>query len=33
MNVEYEVYDYTGIIRVTGLVTKDLKKNLEALTG
>ena len=34
-NVEREMYDYTGrlIIGTTGMVTKGLKKNLEAIPG
>jgi hypothetical protein len=32
-NVEPEVYDYKVIIGATGIVTKDLRKNLEAIPG
>jgi len=32
-NVEPEMYDYTSIIGATGIVTRSLRKNLEAVPG
>ena len=32
-NVEHEMYDYTVIIRDTGIGTKGLKKHLVAIPG
>jgi hypothetical protein len=32
-NVEPEMYDYTIVIDSTGIVTRSLKKNLEAVPG
>jgi hypothetical protein len=32
-NVKPEMYDYTGIIGVTGIVTRSLRKHLEAVPG
>jgi len=32
-NVEPEMYDYTSITEATGIVTRSLRKNLEALPG
>jgi hypothetical protein len=32
-NVEHGMYDYTSSNGVTGIVTKGLKKNLEAIPG
>jgi len=32
-NVEPEMYDYTIIIGATGIVTRSLRKNLEAVPG
>jgi len=32
-NVEPEMYDYTSVIGATGIVTRSLRKNLEAVPG